>query len=117
LSSQSSSSHHIHQIRSWHCALHLHRFQVIDHDNYGISFDGLVFWQAGRAFALGEQTTGFTDLNLGTFVKPAEGRYALNNGEYGGFVFTAFQVLLVRPTEGLCSRSFGLAIIALSLSF
>jgi hypothetical protein len=75
--------------------------QIYDHENDGIAFHGLWFWHSG-AFALGEQTNGFTDLKWDSgFVVPAEGRYELNNGEEGGFVFTAFQVLLVRPVEGL----------------
>jgi hypothetical protein len=62
----------------------------------------LFFWHSGETYALGEQTIGYTDLEYG-FVEPAERRYALNNGVQDGFVFTAFQVLLVSPTEGLCS--------------
>jgi hypothetical protein len=75
--------------------------QIYDHDNVGIGFRGLVFWHSGETYTLGQQTNGFTDLYNSAFVCPAEGPYALNSGEFEGFVFTAFQVLLVRPTEGL----------------
>jgi hypothetical protein len=67
-----------------------------------ITFCGLSFWHSGQTFALGRRTNG--DTNVGdSFTQPAEGRCALNNGDPNGFVFTAFQVLLVRPIEGLCA--------------
>jgi hypothetical protein len=74
--------------------------QICDHDNFGIAFSGLYFCHSGTTYALGEQTNGWTNLG-GGFMYSAEGRHALNNGEEKGFVFTAFQVLLVRPVEGL----------------
>jgi hypothetical protein len=86
------------------CALcGIHYGQICDHDIYGFIFYGLVFRRQGETFVLGEQTNGFTDLGEGRsgFVEPAEGPYALNNGEKYGFVFTAFQVLLVKPVDGL----------------
>jgi hypothetical protein len=49
---------------------------------------------------LGQLTNGLTAVGR-SFAKPEQGRFALSNGDSSGFVFTAFQVLLVRPTEGL----------------
>jgi hypothetical protein len=75
--------------------------QTFDRDDVGISFSGLFFWHLHR-YALGQPTNGLiTDLKSRSFVVPAEELYALTNGERGGFVFSAFQVLLVRPVEGL----------------
>jgi hypothetical protein len=77
---------------------------VLDGDAFGIHFgsDDLCFCPT-KSCALGEQTNGYTDVGY-SFVPEAvsdEGSYALNNGEKAGFVFTAFQVLLVKPVEGL----------------
>jgi hypothetical protein len=33
------------------------------------------------------------------FVEPVQGRYVLNNGKHDGFVFTDFQVLLVKKAK------------------
>jgi hypothetical protein len=54
-----------------------------------------------RAFALGQLTNGLTAVGR-SFAKSDQVRFALSNGDSSGFVFIAFQVLLVRPTEGLC---------------
>jgi hypothetical protein len=80
----------------------IHPVQIYDHDDVGLAFSGLWFWWDGKTFALGEQTNGYTDLEGRSFVEPAEGPYALNSGENRDFVFTAFQVLLVRPVDGWC---------------
>jgi hypothetical protein len=69
--------------------------QINDNDDVGIAFRGLLFWRAGKTYALGEQTNGFTEIIL-CFERLAEGRYALNNGEEDGIVITAFQVLQVK---------------------
>jgi hypothetical protein len=61
----------------------------------------LLFWHSGT-YVLGQLTNGYTNV-ISSFVTPAEGPHALNNGVYGNFAFTAFQVLLVRPVEGLCA--------------
>jgi hypothetical protein len=75
--------------------------QIGDRDDVGIGFAGLWFWRDGFTYALGTETNGWTNLSeqASGFVCPAEGRYALNNGEEKGFVFTAFQVLQVKPIE------------------
>jgi hypothetical protein len=79
-----------------------HVVQIFDADDNAVSFNmgTLCFWHT-KTFALGQQTNGFNN-NIGFgFLRTDEGPYALNSGKYGGFVFTAFQVLLVRPVEGL----------------
>jgi hypothetical protein len=92
------------------CARRLcvHCMQVFDYDEYGLVFGGgfdLCFWHT-NAYALGEENNGYNyvgDLMLSCFVRPAEGPQSLNNGERSGFVFSAFQVLLVKPVDGLRS--------------
>jgi hypothetical protein len=86
--------------------VNVHDRQVNGDDHYGLYFglSDLSFWRF-RSFALGQETNGSTHAGS-SFVQPSEGPYALNNGEQKGFVFTAFQVLLVRPTDGLCSQEF-----------
>jgi hypothetical protein len=97
-------------VRVVHARLHIlviHCFQTDDGeegDEYGIAFgDGfdLIFWY-NKNYALGQRINGYTTVTGDSFAQPAEGPHALNNGEEDSFVFTAFQVLLVRPTEGLC---------------
>jgi hypothetical protein len=77
--------------------------QLCDDDDFGINFGGgdLFFWHH-NTYELGQPTNGSNQISF-HFVEPAEGPCALNNGEYGGFVLTAFQVLLVRHFDGLCS--------------
>jgi hypothetical protein len=77
---------------------------VFDNDGFGICFGkgDLVFWYT-EPHALGEATNGFTSIEDRHFFEPEDGPRALNSGQLEGFVFTAFQVLLVRPTEGLCA--------------
>jgi hypothetical protein len=72
--------------------------QLNDNRDFGASFVGLNFWQYGNTYGLGELTNGCNDLHAYSsgFLCPD-----FSNGEFSGFVFTAFQVLLVRPTEGL----------------
>jgi hypothetical protein len=78
--------------------------QIFDNEDVGIAFNGLRFWHSGETYTLGELTNGDTDLDeYNGFVCPAEGRYALNNGDEKGFAFNAFQVLQVTPVKGLCS--------------
>jgi hypothetical protein len=82
-----------------------HDGQIYDTDNYGLHFGGggdLGFWYR-HSFALGQRTNGCTHVGS-SFVTPAEGPFALNNGEQEDFVFAAFQVLLVRPVDGLHLR-------------
>jgi hypothetical protein len=77
--------------------------QTLDLDEWGINFgySEMCFWRTG-VYALGQQTHGRTIVGF-SFAQPAEGPYAFNNGERGGFVLTAFQVLLVRPVDGSCA--------------
>jgi hypothetical protein len=82
--------------------------QIFDSDYFGVYFGSgdLCFW-CDNIYALGEQTNGFTDVDGNSFVQPAEGPHALNNGEKGNFVLVAFQVLLVKPVEGSFVRRIG----------
>jgi hypothetical protein len=76
--------------------------QTFDRDDFGVSFCDMCFWQT-NAYALGEQTNGASYVGgmFSGFASSVEGPCALSNGERDGFVYTAFQVLLVKPIEGL----------------
>jgi hypothetical protein len=75
--------------------------QTFEQNSSGLRFGraDLCFWDYGT-YKLGQETNGYTHLGH-SFAVPAEGPFALNNGERAGFVFTAFQVLLVKSADGL----------------
>jgi hypothetical protein len=79
--------------------------QTLDDGASGLQFgdDGwfgadLCFWHSSTS-ALDQYNNGYTHVGS-SFVEPAEGPSALNNGEERDMVFTAFQVLLVKPVDG-----------------
>jgi hypothetical protein len=75
--------------------------QTYDSEISGLYFGAgdMCFWY-NRISKLGMPTNGGTNSGS-SFVRPDEGRSALNNGERDITVLTAFQVLLVKPVEGL----------------